>query len=314
MDEIDEWTVGPIPIRPAPGPAAPRPSPDDAAPPRSVAGTPDPGLIREPSRRFGQASGPKTQAQGAVACPYARDSGHASVAVEAPSRDSMPSVAPAPAPIRPEPSSFVAASPESVRDGLEPSPTSLPRPTASPVPPSSSAVRSWEHARLGHRRRLRRRGGRVREAKATEQSRDRCESSLGSSRPPDANWTRPWKRRNGREDGSEDREGSEDHRQAEPRGIREDARHGLLRRVRRGRPGHGRREGGQEREDREDLREGDTDGREGGRGVEARQDRRRRVTAAQGFGRQGPGRQDPGDVVEGHQSPRCRRDRQASRP
>lgn len=30
MDEIDEWTVGPIPIRPAPGPAAPRPSPDDA--------------------------------------------------------------------------------------------------------------------------------------------------------------------------------------------------------------------------------------------------------------------------------------------
>ena len=25
MDEIDEWTVGPIPIRPAPGPAAPRP-------------------------------------------------------------------------------------------------------------------------------------------------------------------------------------------------------------------------------------------------------------------------------------------------
>ena len=112
------------------------------------------------------------------------------------------------------------------------------------------------------------------------------------------------------EDGSEDREGSEDHRQAEPRGIREDARHGLLRRVRRGRPGHGRREGGQEREGRERLREGDTDGHRRDRGVEARQDRRRRVTAAQGFGRQGPGRQDPGDVVEGHQSPRCRRDRQ----
>lgn len=180
MDEIDEWTVGPIPIRPAPGPAAPRPSPDDAAPPRSVAGTPDPGLIREPSRRFGQASGPKTQAQGAVACPYARDSGHASVAVE----------------------------------GAVPGQHAVRSSRARADPSGTIILRGRESGKRARRTRGRRRhpsrdprhppcrrhrllfgrgsmlvsaiaggcvvaAGRVREAKAAEQSRDRCESSLG---------------------------------------------------------------------------------------------------------------------------------------
>ncbi|MFR4785319.1 MAG: hypothetical protein ACLUAM_01495 [Bifidobacterium adolescentis] len=93
----------------------------------------------------------------------------------------MPSVAPAPAPIRPEPSSFVAASPESVRDGLE---------AVADIPPETHGIPPCRrhrllfgrgsHARLGHRRRLRRRGTAAsEEAKAAEQSRDRCESSLG---------------------------------------------------------------------------------------------------------------------------------------
>ena len=199
MDEIDEWTVGPIPIRPAPGPAAPRPSPDDAAPPRSVAGTPDPGLIREPSRRFGQASGPRTQAQGAVACPYARDSGHASVAVEAPSRDSMPSVAPAPAPIRPEPSSFVAASPESVRDGLEavadipPETHGIPRAAVIVCCSVVGACSSRPSPEAASSRPAASGKPRPRNSPATDANRP-----WAGSRPPDANWTRPWKRRNGR--------------------------------------------------------------------------------------------------------------------
>lgn len=98
----------------------------------------------------------------------------------APSRDSMPSVAPAPAPIRPEPSSFVAASPESVRDGLEavadipPETHGIPR---AAVIVCCSVVGAMLVSAIAGGCVVA--AGRVREAKATEQSRDRCESSLG---------------------------------------------------------------------------------------------------------------------------------------
>ena len=92
----------------------------------------------------------------------------------------MPSVAPAPAPIRPEPSSFVAASPESVRDGLEavadipPETHGIPR---AAVIVCCSVVGAMLVSAIAGGCVVA--AGRVREAKAAEQSRDRCESSLG---------------------------------------------------------------------------------------------------------------------------------------
>ena len=198
MDEIDEWTVGPIPIRPAPGPAAPRPSPDDAAPPRSVAGTPDPGLIREPSRRFGQASGPKTQAQGAVACPYARDSGHASVAVEGavPGQHAVRSSR-----ARADPSGTI------ILRGRESGKRARRTRAVADIPPETHGIPraavivccSVVGAMLvsaiagGCVVAAARPGSQARNSPATDANRP-----WAGSRPPDANWTRPWKRRNGR--------------------------------------------------------------------------------------------------------------------
>lgn len=120
MDEIDEWTVGPIPIRPAPGPAAPRPSPDDAGA-RPVP-SPEPRIPDSSENRPAASDKPPVQRPRLKGLSHARTPeipDMPPLPSRAPSRDSMPSVAPAPAPIRPEPSSFVAASPESVRDGLE---------------------------------------------------------------------------------------------------------------------------------------------------------------------------------------------------
>ena len=172
MDEIDEWTVGPIPIRPAPGPAAPRPSPDDAGA-RPVP-SPEPRIPDSSENRPAASDKPPVQRPRLKGLSHARTPeipDMPPLPSRAPSRDSMPSVAPAPAPIRPEPSSFVAASPESVRDGLE---------AVADIPPETHGIPraavivccSVVGAMLVS-------AGRVREAKATEQSRDRCESSLG---------------------------------------------------------------------------------------------------------------------------------------
>lgn len=181
MDEIDEWTVGPIPIRPAPGPAAPRPSPDDAGA-RPVP-SPEPRIPDSSENR------PAASDKSPVQRPRLKGLSHARtpeipdmppLPSRAPSRDSMPSVAPAPAPIRPEPSSFVAASPESVRDGLEavadipPETHGIPR---AAVIVCCSVVGAMLVSAIAGGCVVA--AGRVREAKAAEQSRDRCESSLG---------------------------------------------------------------------------------------------------------------------------------------
>lgn len=182
MDEIDEWTVGPIPIRPSPEPAAPSPSPDD--------GNTHP--VPPPEPRIPDSSGsgrPTVSGKPPFRGPTLRGLSHAGVPEppampplpsRAPSRDSMPSVAPAPAPIRPEPSSFVAASPESVRDGLEavadipPETHGIPR---AAVIVCCSVVGAMLVSAIAGGCVVA--AGRVREAKAAEQSRDRCESSLG---------------------------------------------------------------------------------------------------------------------------------------
>lgn len=180
MDEIDEWTVGPIPIRPAPGPAAPRPSPDDAGA-RPVP-SPEPRIPDSSENRPAASDKPPVQRPRLKGLSHARTPeipDMPPLPSRAPSRDSMPSVAPAPAPIRPEPSSFVAASPESVRDGLEavadipPEPHGIPH--AAVIVCCSVAGLVLASALAG--------GcvvaaGRGREGKAVEQARERCESSL----------------------------------------------------------------------------------------------------------------------------------------
>lgn len=181
MDEIDEWTVGPIPIRPAPGPAAPRPSPDDAGA-RPVP-SPEPRIPDSSENRPAASDKPPVQRPRLKGLSHARTPeipDMPPLPSRAPSRDSMPSVAPAPAPIRPEPSSFVAASPESVRDGLEavadipPETHGIPR---AAVIVCCSVVGAMLVSAIAGGCVVA--AGRVREAKATEQSRDRCESSLG---------------------------------------------------------------------------------------------------------------------------------------
>lgn len=174
MDEIDEWTVGPIPIRPAPGPAAPRPSPDDAGA-RPVP-SPEPRIPDSSENRPAASDKPPVQRPRLKGLSHARTPeipDMPPLPSRAPSRDSMPSVAPAPAPIRPEPSSFVAASPESVRDGLE-AVAGIPR---AAVIVCCSVVGAMLVSAIAGGCVVA--AGRVREAKATEQSRDRCESSLG---------------------------------------------------------------------------------------------------------------------------------------
>lgn len=181
MDEIDEWTVGPIPIRPAPGPAAPRPSPDDAGA-RPVP-SPEPRIPDSSENRLAASDKPPVQGPRLKGLSHARTpeiQDMPPLPSRAPSRDSMPSVAPAPAPIRPEPSSFVAASPESVRDGLEavadipPETHGIPR---AAVIVCCSVVGAMLVSAIAGGCVVA--AGRVREAKAAEQSRDRCESSLG---------------------------------------------------------------------------------------------------------------------------------------
>lgn len=181
MDEIDEWTVGPIPIRPAPGPAAPRPSPDDAGA-RPVP-SPEPRIPDSSENRPAASDKPPVQRPRLKGLSHARTPeipDMPPLPSRAPSRDSMPSVAPAPAPIRPEPSSFVAASPESVRDGLEavadipPETHGIPR---AAVIVCCSVVGAMLVSAIAGGCVVA--AGRVREAKAAEQSRDRCESSLG---------------------------------------------------------------------------------------------------------------------------------------
>ena len=180
MDEIDEWTVGPIPIRPAPGPAAPRPSPDDAGA-RPVP-SPEPRIPDSSENRPAASDKPPVQRPRLKGLSHARTPeipDMPPLPSRAPSRDSMQSVAPAPAPIRPEPSSFVAASPENVRDGLEavadipPEPHGIPH--AAVIVCCSVAGLVLASALAG--------GcvvaaGRGREGKAVEQARERCESSL----------------------------------------------------------------------------------------------------------------------------------------
>ena len=181
MDEIDEWTVGPIPIRPAPGPAAPRPSPDDAGArpvPSPEPRIPDSSENRPAASDKPPVQGPRLKGLSHARTPEIQDM--PPLPSRAPSRDSMPSVAPAPAPIRPEPSSFVAASPESVRDGLEavadipPETHGIPR---AAVIVCCSVVGAMLVSAIAGGCVVA--AGRVREAKAAEQSRDRCESSLG---------------------------------------------------------------------------------------------------------------------------------------
>lgn len=181
MDEIDEWTVGPIPIRPAPGPAAPRPSPDDAGArpvPSLEPRIPDSSENRPAASDKPPVQGPRLKGLSHARTPEIQDM--PPLPSRAPSRDSMPSVAPAPAPIRPEPSSFVAASPESVRDGLEavadipPETHGIPR---AAVIVCCSVVGAMLVSAIAGGCVVA--AGRVREAKAAEQSRDRCESSLG---------------------------------------------------------------------------------------------------------------------------------------
>ena len=175
MDEIDEWTVGPIPIRPAPGPAAPRPSPDDAGA-RPVP-SPEPRIPDSSENRPAASDKPPVQRPRLKGLSHARTPeipDMPPLPSRAPSRDSMPSVAPAPAPIRPEPSSFVAASPESVRDGLE-AVADIP-PETHGIPRAAVIVSAIAGGCVVA-------AGRVREAKAAEQSRDRCESSLGRLSP-----------------------------------------------------------------------------------------------------------------------------------
>ena len=181
MDEIDEWTVGPIPIRPAPGPAAPRPSPDDAGA-RPVP-SPEPRIPDSSENRPAASDKPPVQRPRLKGLSHARTPeipDMPPLPSRAPSRDSMPSVAPAPAPIRPEPSSFVAASPESVRDGLAavadipPETHGIPR---AAVIVCCSVVGAMLVSAIAGGCVVA--AGRVREAKAAEQSRDRCESSLG---------------------------------------------------------------------------------------------------------------------------------------
>lgn len=181
MDEIDEWTVGPIPIRPAPGPAAPRPSPDDVGA-RPVP-SPEPRIPDSSENRPAASDKPPVQGPRLKGLSHARTPeipDMPPLPSRAPSRDSMPSVALAPAPIRPEPSSFVAASPESVRDGLAavadipPETHGIPR---AAVIVCCSVVGAMLVSAIAGGCVVA--AGRVREAKAAEQSRDRCESSLG---------------------------------------------------------------------------------------------------------------------------------------
>ena len=179
MDEIDEWTVGPIPIRPAPGPAAPSRLPMMRAPARSVAGTriPDSSENRPAASDKPPVQRPRLKGLSHARTPEIPDM--PPLPSRAPSRDSMPSVAPAPAPIRPEPSSFVAASPEACATDS----SRRRHPSRDPRNPPCR-----RHRLLFGRGSMLVSAiaggcvvaaGRVREAKATEQSRDRCESSLG---------------------------------------------------------------------------------------------------------------------------------------
>lgn len=169
MDEIDEWTVGPIPIRPAPGPAAPRPSPDDAGA-RPVP-SPEPRIPDSSENRPAASDKPPVQRPRLKGLSHARTPeipDMPPLPSRAPSRDSMPSVAPAP------------ASPESVRDGLEavadipPETHGIPR---AAVIVCCSVVGAMLVSAIAGGCVVA--AGRVREAKAAEQSRDRCESSLG---------------------------------------------------------------------------------------------------------------------------------------
>ena len=91
MDEIDEWTVGPIPIRPAPGPAAPRPSPDDAGA-RPVP-SPEPRIPDSSENRPAASDKPPVQRPRLKGLSHARTPeipDMPPLPSRAPSRDSMP--------------------------------------------------------------------------------------------------------------------------------------------------------------------------------------------------------------------------------
>ncbi len=180
MDEIDEWTVGPIPMRPSPGPAAPSPSPDDG---NARAVPPTEPRIPEPSGSERPAAPGNPPFRG----PTLKGLSHAGVP-EAPAmppspsrpprRNTVPAAIPEPAPVRPEPS-LSAPGPENVRDDLEavadipPEPHGIPH--AAVIVCCSVAGLVLASALAG--------GcvvaaGRGREGKAVEQARERCESSL----------------------------------------------------------------------------------------------------------------------------------------
>lgn len=180
MDEIDEWTVGPIPIRPSPEPAAPSPSPDD--------GNTHP--VPPPEPRIPDSSGsgrPTVSGKPPFRGPTLRGLSHAGVPEppampplpsRPPRRNTVPAANPEPAPVRPEPS-FTAPSPENVRDGLE-AVADIPSethgiPHTAVIACCSVAGLVLASALVGGCVAA---AGRVREGKAMEQTRERCESSL----------------------------------------------------------------------------------------------------------------------------------------
>lgn len=171
MDEIDEWTVGPIPIRPSPddGNTHPVPPPEPRIPDSSGSGRPAV-PVKPPFR------GPTLKGLSHASVP--EPPAMPPLPSRPPRRNTVPAVIPAPAPVRPEPS-LLAPDPENVRDGLE-SVSDIPSethgiPHTAVIACCSVAGLVLASALVG--------GcvvaaGRVREGKAVEQARDRCESSL----------------------------------------------------------------------------------------------------------------------------------------
>lgn len=155
MDEIDEWTVGPIPIRPSPDDGDARP----AAPGEPPFHGP---VLKGLSRR-----GPVPVAASMPPSPS-----------RPPRRNTVPAAIPEPAPVRPEPS-LSAPGPENVRDDLEAVADIPPEPHGIP---HAAVIVCCSVAGLVLASALA--GGcvvaavRVREGKAVEQARERCESSL----------------------------------------------------------------------------------------------------------------------------------------
>lgn len=171
MDEIDEWTVGPIPIRPSPddGNTHPVPPPEPRIPDSSGSGRPAV-PVKPPFR------GPTLKGLSHASVP--EPPAMPPLPSRPPRRNTVPAVIPAPAPVRPEPS-LLAPDPENVRDGLE-SVSDIPSethgiPHTAVIACCSVAGLVLASALVG--------GcvvaaGRVREGKAVEQARERCESSL----------------------------------------------------------------------------------------------------------------------------------------